>query len=57
MGSLLAKAFFKKGLEELPAVEREFEEIQLKTIDGDLEQMASFMEEQKVILVVNVATK
>ena len=57
MGSLLAKAFFKKGQEELSSVERDLEEIQLKTIDGDLEQMASFMEDQKVILVVNVATK
>ena len=57
MGKLLAKAVFKRGKEELSPVNRSLEEIQLKSIDGELITMGDIMSEKSVLMVVNVATK
>ena len=57
MGSVIYKIAFKNFEEGLAPCQRDLKEIEMLNIDGQLIKLGELMEEKKVIMFVNVATK
>ena len=57
MGAVVAKIVFKTGTESLPRVPKQFNNIDVKDIDGRMLKVLDLIEGKKAALIVNVATK
>ena len=57
MGAVIAKCVFKSGDEAVRVSQRGLKEMEMLDIDGQMVYLGNLMDEKKVILFVNVATK